>query len=112
MPDRNRVMSLIPALDLRGLTKRYGDQLAVDDLSLTVPAGSFYEMVGPNGAGKTTTLSMATGLLRPDAGSATVSCTAMRPGPTSPPAAPPQITPETDVPCLQLESTDRRCGAE
>ncbi len=41
-------------------------------VDLVVPAGSFYGLVGPNGAGKTTTLSMATGLLRPDAGRATV----------------------------------------
>jgi ABC-2 type transport system ATP-binding protein len=61
-----------PALELRGLHKRFGGKVAVDDLSLTVPAGSFYGLVGPNGAGKTTTLSMATGLLLPDAGSALV----------------------------------------
>jgi ABC-2 type transport system ATP-binding protein len=45
---------------------------AVDRLDLDVPRGSFFGLVGPNGAGKTTTLSMATGLLRPDAGSAHV----------------------------------------
>ena len=56
------------ALELTGLSKRFGDKVAVDDLDLTVPVGSFYGLVGPNGAGKTTTLSMATGLLRPDAG--------------------------------------------
>jgi ABC-2 type transport system ATP-binding protein len=60
------------ALQLTGLTKRFGEKVAVDDLSLTVPAGSFYGLVGPNGAGKTTSLSMATGLLRPDAGQALV----------------------------------------
>lgn len=59
-----------PALVLRGLVKRFGDKIAVDNLDLSVPTGSFYGLVGPNGAGKTTTLSMATGLLRPDAGSA------------------------------------------
>jgi ABC-2 type transport system ATP-binding protein len=62
----------VHALELRGLTKRFGGTSAVDALSLTVPRGSFYGMVGPNGAGKTTTLSMATGLLRPDAGVALV----------------------------------------
>jgi ABC-2 type transport system ATP-binding protein len=56
------------ALEIRGLTKRFGGATAVDDLSLAVPRGSFYGLVGPNGAGKTTALSMATGLLRPDAG--------------------------------------------
>jgi len=56
------------ALTLRGLVKRFGATLAVDRLDLDIPAGSFYGVVGPNGAGKTTTLSMATGLLVPDAG--------------------------------------------
>lgn len=60
------------ALELRGLTKRFAGATAVDGISLTVPHGSFYGLVGPNGAGKTTTLSMATGLLRPDAGQALV----------------------------------------
>jgi ABC-2 type transport system ATP-binding protein len=60
------------ALVLRGLTKRFGGATAVDALSLRVPHGSFYGLVGPNGAGKTTTLSMATGLLRPDAGQALI----------------------------------------
>ena len=56
------------ALALRGLTKAFGDRMAVDHIDLDVPAGSFFGLVGPNGAGKTTTLSMVTGLLRPDAG--------------------------------------------
>jgi ABC-2 type transport system ATP-binding protein len=60
------------ALTVRGLTKRFGRTLAVDALDLQVPRGSFFGMVGPNGAGKTTTLSMATGLLRPDAGAVDV----------------------------------------
>jgi energy-coupling factor transporter ATP-binding protein EcfA2 len=58
-----------PALRIVGLRKRFGQKVAVDGVDLEVPAGSFYGLVGPNGAGKTTTLSMATGLLRPDAGS-------------------------------------------
>lgn len=61
-----------PALQLTGLVKRFGEKVAVAGLDLTVPTGSFYGLVGPNGAGKTTTLSMATGLLRPDAGTAQV----------------------------------------
>jgi ABC-2 type transport system ATP-binding protein len=56
------------AIALRGLTKRFGSLVAVDAIDLDIPAGSFYGVVGPNGAGKTTTLSMATGLLTPDAG--------------------------------------------
>ncbi|MFF2843217.1 ABC transporter ATP-binding protein [Paenarthrobacter sp. NPDC057981] len=62
----------LSALSIRGLAKRFGDKIAVDGINLEVPAGSFYGMVGPNGAGKTTTLSMATGLLRPDFGTAVV----------------------------------------
>ena len=61
-----------PALSLRGLTRYFDATVAVDQLDLEVPRGSFYGLVGPNGAGKTTTLSMATGLLRPDSGSAHV----------------------------------------
>ncbi|MET0590581.1 MAG: ABC transporter ATP-binding protein [Naasia sp.] len=56
------------ALSLRGVSKRFGDKVAVDGIDLDIPAGSFYGLVGPNGAGKTTTLSMATGLMRPDSG--------------------------------------------
>ncbi|MCB7136540.1 ABC transporter ATP-binding protein [Cellulosimicrobium marinum] len=63
---------LAAALSLRGLWKRFGEKVAVSGVDLDVPAGSFYGLVGPNGAGKTTTLSMATGLLRPDFGSAHV----------------------------------------
>lgn len=61
-----------PALSLRGLVKRFGDKVAVNQINLDVPSGSCYGLVGPNGAGKTTTLSMATGLQRPDAGAAWV----------------------------------------
>ena len=57
-----------PAIAIRGLGKRFGDVIAVKGIDLDVPRGSFFGLVGPNGAGKTTTLSMATGLLRPDAG--------------------------------------------
>src|ERR1700748_2754000 len=56
------------ALGVDGLFKRFGDNVAVDHVDLTVPAGSFFGLVGPNGAGKTTSLSMAVGLLRPDGG--------------------------------------------
>ncbi|MFC9559384.1 ABC transporter ATP-binding protein [Agromyces sp. NPDC056965] len=55
-------------LAIEGLVKKFGENTAVDGISLDVRAGSFFGIVGPNGAGKTTTLSMVTGLLRPDAG--------------------------------------------
>lgn len=59
-------------LSIKGLVKRYGSTTAVENIDLDVRAGSFYGIVGPNGAGKTTTLSIATGLLRPDAGTVTI----------------------------------------
>src|SRR5580700_11865584 len=62
----------VPALQFAGLTKRFGENVAVDHIDLVVPPGSFFGLVGPNGAGKTTSLSMAVGLLRPDAGTVTI----------------------------------------
>ncbi|MEU2041067.1 ABC transporter ATP-binding protein [Nocardia niwae] len=56
----------------RGLTKRYGEHTAVDDVSMSVAAGEIYGFLGPNGAGKTTTLRMLAGLIRPSEGTATV----------------------------------------
>lgn len=61
-----------PAVSAEGLTKRYGDVLAVDGLSFAVPPGSTLGLLGGNGAGKTTTLSMLLGLLIPSAGRITV----------------------------------------
>jgi len=55
-----------------GLTKRYGDIVAVDDLTLRILAGEVYGLLGPNGAGKTTTIMMLLGLTEPTAGSARV----------------------------------------
>lgn len=63
---------VMPALQLSGLYKRFGGPWVVDGVSVAVPPGSFFGLVGPNGAGKTTTLSMAVGLLRPDAGQARI----------------------------------------
>ena len=62
----------MPAIEVRGLTKRFGDITAVDDLSFTVGAGTVTGFLGPNGAGKTTTLRMLLGLIRPDAGTAVI----------------------------------------
>lgn len=60
----------IPAIELRNLTKVFGNTVAVGNISLSIPKGSFFGVVGPNGAGKTTSLNMATGLLVPDQGTA------------------------------------------
>ena len=51
-----------------GLTKRYGDILAVDELSMKVPRGHIFGLLGPNGSGKTTTMGMLLGLVKPTAG--------------------------------------------
>ncbi|MGH3154250.1 MAG: ABC transporter ATP-binding protein [Streptosporangiaceae bacterium] len=59
-------------IEARGLSKRYGDKLAVDDLSFTVRPGHVTGFLGPNGAGKTTTMRMILGLDRPTAGSVTI----------------------------------------
>ncbi len=59
-------------IEASGLSKRYGDTLAVDDLSFTVPAGQVTGFLGPNGAGKSTTMRLVLGLDRPTAGSVTV----------------------------------------
>jgi ABC-2 type transport system ATP-binding protein len=57
------------ALRVAGLTKRYGDYLAVDEISLRVDAGDFFGFLGPNGAGKTTTINAIVGLAQIDGGS-------------------------------------------
>jgi ABC-type transporter Mla maintaining outer membrane lipid asymmetry ATPase subunit MlaF len=55
-------------LELRGLTRRYGDLVALDDLSFTVRGGQMFGFVGPNGAGKTTAMRIILGVLEADAG--------------------------------------------
>lgn len=56
------------AVELRGVTKTFGDLRAVDDLTLEVPRGELFAFLGPNGAGKTTTIKLIAGLLRPTEG--------------------------------------------
>jgi ABC-2 type transport system ATP-binding protein len=70
-------MSAVPAASgyavrTQGLTRRFGQRVAVDHLSLTVRAGELYGFLGPNGSGKTTTLRMLCGLLEPSEGRGTV----------------------------------------
>jgi ABC-2 type transport system ATP-binding protein len=60
------------AITARGLTRRFGDVLAVDGIDLDVPARQIYGFLGPNGSGKSTTIRMMCGLLKPTAGSVTV----------------------------------------
>jgi ABC-2 type transport system ATP-binding protein len=60
------------ALEVRHLHKRYGDHVAVDDVSFVVDEGEIFGIIGPNGAGKTTTVESIAGLRRPDSGSISV----------------------------------------
>ena len=69
-----------PAIVADGLTKRYGEVAAVDDVSLRIDAGEIYALLGLNGAGKTTTIRMLLGMVRPTSGSVTVLGGAVRPG--------------------------------
>ncbi len=57
------------AIDVRGVTKRFGNRTVVNDITMQVRSGEIYGFLGPNGSGKTTFLRMLCGLLRPDAGS-------------------------------------------
>src|SRR5579859_6393889 len=60
------------AIETHGLSKHFGKLIAVDELTISVPVGTIAGFIGPNGAGKTTTIRLLLGLLRPDAGSATI----------------------------------------
>src|SRR5215471_18950442 len=59
------------AIDVHGLTKRFGKKVAVDGIDIAVPEGQVWGFLGPNGSGKTTTIRMLCGLLRPDGGTGT-----------------------------------------
>jgi ABC-2 type transport system ATP-binding protein len=62
----------VPLIELRQLTKRYGEKTAVDDVSLDVFGGEIFGFLGPNGAGKTTTIKAVVGLLQPTSGTVRV----------------------------------------
>ncbi|HLP69257.1 MAG TPA: ATP-binding cassette domain-containing protein, partial [Rhizobium sp.] len=57
-----------PVIEARGLTKRFGDFTAAEDISFAIPRGQIFGLLGPNGAGKSTTFKMLCGLLRPTSG--------------------------------------------
>jgi ABC-2 type transport system ATP-binding protein len=61
-----------PALEIRGVSKRYAEHVAVRELSLTVPRGAVHGLLGPNGAGKTTTIRMILDIIAPDSGSISI----------------------------------------
>ena len=59
-------------LEMKNVTKTFGNFTALDDLSMTVPKGTVYGLVGPNGAGKSTAIRHMTGVYRPDSGTITM----------------------------------------
>src|SRR5262245_45704821 len=59
-------------IELKHIVKKFGDLVAVNDLSLTVRSGEFFAVLGPNAAGKTTTIKVLTGLIKPTSGTARV----------------------------------------
>lgn len=63
---------MLPAIETQGLSRRFGQHVAVDAISMTVPERSIYGFLGRNGAGKTTTIKLLLGLLQPDAGQARI----------------------------------------
>jgi len=65
-------MSSTSAVELKGVAKRYGEIIAVDNVNLTIKQGEIFGLLGPNGSGKSTTLKMLLGLVHPDEGSVTV----------------------------------------
>ncbi len=60
------------AIETQGLSKQFGRRPAVDGFTISIPAGTIAGFIGPNGSGKTTTIRLLLGLIRPDAGSATI----------------------------------------
>ena len=68
-------------ITIEHLTKRYGDKVAVDDISLTIKSGEIVGFLGPNGAGKTTTMNMITGYLSSTAGTVEIDGISMQDSP-------------------------------
>lgn len=58
----------VPAIEVRGVTKDFGDQRALDNVDLTIPAGGIVGLIGPSGCGKTTLIRLLTGITRPSSG--------------------------------------------
>jgi energy-coupling factor transporter ATP-binding protein EcfA2 len=68
----SNLLSSDPAVEIHGLTKRFGRSVAVNNLTLSIPRGCAFGLLGPNGAGKSTTLRILMGTLAPTAGEALI----------------------------------------
>ncbi|MDH5731536.1 MAG: ATP-binding cassette domain-containing protein, partial [Gammaproteobacteria bacterium] len=62
----------VPAINAKGIVKRYGSNVALNEIDLEVPQGMIFGILGPNGAGKTTLLRVLSTLIKPDGGSANI----------------------------------------
>ena len=69
-------------LEIQSVSKKFGDTIAVDNLSISLQQGEIFGFLGPNGAGKTTTIKMITGLLHPDSGNVNINGIDIRTNPT------------------------------
>ena len=69
-------------VELRGVSKTFGDVVALDDVSLSIRDGEFFTLLGPSGSGKTTVLRIVAGLIEPDSGEVLIGGTSMRGVPT------------------------------
>src|SRR5882757_2017867 len=67
-PRSGAIADAVPRLALRALGRRFGAEVAVDDLNLEIAKGEFISLLGPSGCGKSTTLRMIAGFIRPSAG--------------------------------------------
>ena len=91
-------------IEARGLTRRYGPNIAVQGIDLTLKRGEILGLLGPNGAGKSTTMKMLTGNLAPTSGTVKIASTSPRSKPTSSALCPPlRRPPNTLVPAIRSE---------
>src|ERR1700760_3939197 len=67
-PEISAPVGVRGAVELRGLTKRYGDETVVNSIAVSIAPGEFFSLLGPSGSGKTTTLMMVAGFVHPSAG--------------------------------------------
>ena len=92
-------------IEIRDLTKRFGDFTAVDHLDLTIETGEFFGLLGPNGAGKTTTISMMSTVLLPSEGEVRIDGQVLDRKASEQKSKLSVITQEYSMPCPRIEHT-------